>query len=136
MVARLALLALLACDVRPEAPDSWTVTVRPPKGQQEVLDSARDVAAAMGCAPTWGGWITWVPWAACGVDNWSGCAPATTTGAWAVVVYRQNATDSALAYELGHFVSRECGLGWEDHGPELDEWSAKVNQLARERIGL
>lgn len=133
--AALLALALAACEVRPETLASWTVTIRPPEGQDEVLEAARDVAASRGCRPPWGGWVTWVPWAACGVDAWSGCSPATTVGAWAVVVYRPRATETALAYELGHYVSAMCGYGWEDHGTELDAWASEVNAEAARRMG-
>lgn len=131
MVKWLPLLALAAC-VRPPDPTTWTVTVAPPDGQQAVLDAARDVAAGMGCEPTWGGWIEWraAPFD-CGGVLASGCSPITTAGAYAIVVYQPRAADTALAYELGHYVSAECGFGWADLGPELDAWAATVNTKAR-----
>lgn len=91
------------------------------------------LAAAERLAPCddvrWRGTVTWTEESfACGATLANGCDDGGGC-ALAIRVRRlEPASRSALAHEIGHYVSDSCALGWGES--EAESWGQRVNEQA------
>lgn len=124
----LALVVGCAC-VLSDTPPGVRHEGTPAEGADLVLAAAERLAPCDDVR--WRGVVSWsdepfpcgaVP-AANGCDDGGGCALALR------VRRLEPATRSALAHEIGHYVSDACGLGWGEDGAEA--WGRAVNEAAR-----
>ena len=143
--ATLLVLVLLVGACSPESwegeRDGWVMAGEldaEPAGTEEVLRSAWELlpCSVSEWGGPWGGEVVWhsLPWQPDGVPYL--VSGLYTRGTARVEVlgmqWFPDATQSALAHELGHYVIERCHLGAEKHHSAFHEaWVAAVNAQAR-----